>query len=85
MWGVTYAKRLFIKELTKRLVMPFIINRHATPSLQKPAKEAMMRCGLTFHNAHTVQQRKTLLQNGEDVTFSRMQNVEKCKLLPTVS
>ena len=56
---VTHARKLFIKELTKQLVMPFMIKRHSTPSLQKSIKEAMMRCGLTFHNAVVVQQHQT--------------------------
>ena len=59
MRGVTHARRLFIKELTKQLVMLFIRKRHATQSLQKSIKEVMMRCGLTFHNADVVQQQQT--------------------------
>ena len=73
---VTHERWLFIRELTKQLVVPSMRKRHATPSLQKPNKEAMMKCGLTFQNADVVQQ-QTLLQNGKDVTFVRVQNIEK--------
>ena len=59
MWRVTHARRLFIKELTKKLVMPFMRKCHATPSLQKPIKEAMIRCNLTFYNADPVQHQQT--------------------------
>ena len=58
MSGVTHVRRLFIKNLTKQLVMPFMIRRQATPSLQKPIKEAMKRCGLTFNYSNPVQQRQ---------------------------
>ena len=59
MRGVTHARRLFIKELTKQLVMPLMKKRHARSSLQKPIKESMMRCSLTFHNADVVQPQQT--------------------------
>ena len=58
MSGVTHVRRLFIKDLTKQLVMPFMIRRQATPSLQKPIKEAMKRCGLTFNYSNPVQQQQ---------------------------
>ena len=58
MWQVTQARKLFIKELTKQLVMPVMRKRHATPFLQKPIKEAMMKCRSTFHNADVVQQQQ---------------------------
>ena len=35
---VTHARGLFIKELTKHLVMPLTRKRHATSLLQKPSK-----------------------------------------------
>ena len=55
---VTHAKRLFIKCLTKQLVMPFIRRCQATSSLQKPIKEEMKRCGLTFNYSNLVQQQQ---------------------------
>ena len=58
--GVTHARRLFIKELTKQLVVPFMRKRQATSLLQKLIKETMMRCGLTFHNADVVQQQQQI-------------------------
>ena len=78
MRGVTHARRIFVKDLTKQLVMPFMKKHNATPSLQKPIKKAMMRYSLTFHNADVAQQQQqSLLQNGKDVTFFK-QNIEKC-------
>ena len=58
MSGVTHVKRLFIKNLTKQFVMPFIIRRQTTPLYQKPIKEAMKRCGLTFNYSNPVQQQQ---------------------------
>ena len=56
MKGVNHARRLFIKELTKQLVMPFMKKRYRTTLLQKPIKEAMIRCGLIIDNGEPVQQ-----------------------------
>ncbi|XP_057685155.1 piggyBac transposable element-derived protein 4-like [Corythoichthys intestinalis] len=45
--GVTNARRLFIKELGKELVMPHMKSRlEGTPTLQKHIIEAMGRCGI---------------------------------------
>ena len=73
MRGVTHARRLLIKELTKQLVIHFLRKRHATPPLQKS-----IRCGLTFHNADPVQQQQTSASKRKDIIFVRMQNIEKC-------
>ena len=76
--GVTQARRLFIKALTKQLVMPVMRKRHATPSLQKSIKEAMIRCGLISVHADVVQQQQIPTLNGKNVTFVRIQNIKKC-------
>ena len=47
MGGVNHARRLFIKELSKELVMPHMKRRmEGMPKLQKHIVEAMERCGL---------------------------------------
>ena len=56
--GVTHMRRLIIKDLTKQLVMPFMIKRQATLYLQKAIKEAMKMCGLTFNYSNPVRQQQ---------------------------
>ena len=41
-------RRLFITELAESLIMPHIKTRQKIPQLQKPTKEAVIRCGLSF-------------------------------------
>ncbi|KAL7856775.1 hypothetical protein SRHO_G00156740 [Serrasalmus rhombeus] len=46
--GITNARRLFLKELSKDLVKPHMRNRlEGCPQLQTPIIKAMERCGVT--------------------------------------
>ena len=46
--GITNARRLFLKELSKELVTPHMRSRlEGCPQLQTPIIEAMERCGVT--------------------------------------
>ncbi|CAJ1066750.1 piggyBac transposable element-derived protein 4-like [Xyrichtys novacula] len=63
MGGVNNARRLFIKELSKELVMPHMKRRmESTPTLRKHAIEAMGRCGLKRLNTATTQQQDDIRQ-----------------------
>ena len=41
-------RRLFITELAESLIMPHMKTRQKIPRLQKPTKEEMIRCGVSF-------------------------------------
>ena len=46
--GITNARRLFLKELSKELVIPHMRRRlEGCPQLQTPITDAMGRCGVT--------------------------------------
>lgn len=65
MGGVTNARRLFIKELGKELVMPHMKRRmEDTPTLQKHIIEAMGRCGIEKQNTATTQPQEDMRQEG---------------------
>ncbi|XP_027129155.1 piggyBac transposable element-derived protein 4-like [Larimichthys crocea] len=66
MGGVSNARRLFIKELGKELVMPHMKRRmEGTPKLQKHIIEAMGRCGLKKQNPATTQPQESTRQEGQ--------------------
>lgn len=74
MGGVTNARRLFIKELAKELVMPHMRRRmEATSHLHTHITEAMGRCGVT--RAATPQPQTTQPQEGQ---VKR----KRCKICP---
>ncbi|KAL2095507.1 hypothetical protein ACEWY4_010226 [Coilia grayii] len=65
MGGVNNARRLFIKELGKELVMPHMKRRmESTPTLQKHIFEAMGRCGLEKQSIATTQLQESTRQEG---------------------
>ena len=41
-------RKLFITELAESLIMPHMKTRQKIPRLQKPTKEEMIRCGVSF-------------------------------------
>lgn len=66
MGGVSNARRLFIKELGKELVMPHMKRRmEGTPKLQKHIIEAMGRCQLKKQNPATTQPQESTRQEGQ--------------------
>lgn len=66
MGGVNNARRLFIKDLGKELVMPHMKRRmEGSPKLQKHIIEAMGRCGLTKQSTATTQQQESTRQEGQ--------------------
>ena len=76
MGGVTNARRLFIKELGKELIMPHMKRRmEGTPQLQTHITEAMGRCGLRKINAATTQPQENIRQEGQ---VKR----KRCKICP---
>ncbi|KAJ4934868.1 hypothetical protein JOQ06_007649, partial [Pogonophryne albipinna] len=72
MGGVTNARRLFIKELGKELVMPHMRRRmEGTSHLQTHITEAMERCGLKKVSAATTQPQEGQVKR------------KRCKICPT--
>ena len=60
------ARRLFIKELGKKLIMPHMKGRmEGTPHLQTHITEAMGRCVLRKINAATTQPQEDIRQEGQ--------------------
>ncbi|XP_067101197.1 piggyBac transposable element-derived protein 4-like [Osmerus mordax] len=76
MGGVTNARRLFIKELGKELVMPHMKRRmEGTPHLQKHIIEAMGRCGIQTLKPTTTQPQ-------EDIRQARQKKRKRCNICP---
>ncbi|KAJ4921293.1 hypothetical protein JOQ06_026240 [Pogonophryne albipinna] len=72
MGGVTNARRLFIKELGKELVMPHMRRRmEGTSHLQTHITEAMERCGLKKVSTATTQPQEGQVKR------------KRCKICPT--
>ncbi|XP_032436406.1 piggyBac transposable element-derived protein 4-like [Xiphophorus hellerii] len=77
MGGASNARRLFIKELGKELVMPHMKRRlEGTPKLQKHIIEAMGRCGLKKDTA-TTQLQEDIRQEGQ-----RKRKRKRCAICP---
>ncbi|XP_027880247.1 piggyBac transposable element-derived protein 4-like [Xiphophorus couchianus] len=75
MGGASNARRLFIKELGKELVMPHMKRRmEGTPKLQKPIIEAIGRCGLKKDTATT--------QLQEDIRQEGQRKRKRCAICP---
>ena len=72
-------RKLFITELAKSLITPHMKTRQKTPQLQKPTKEAMIRCGLSFacssaqrEAAPQKRKRRTLCETSRDKKASKV-------------
>ncbi|KAJ8340518.1 hypothetical protein SKAU_G00351510 [Synaphobranchus kaupii] len=78
MGGVSHALRLFIKELGKELVMPYMKRcMEGSTHLQKHITEAMGRCGLKNPNPATTQPQ-------EKVGHGQVKR-KRCKICPAVN
>ncbi|KAJ8378620.1 hypothetical protein AAFF_G00238320 [Aldrovandia affinis] len=74
--GQNDARRRFIKELSKELVMPLIPKRaEGCPKLQRHVLEAMARCGVM----------PASIQSQEENTRQGRRKRKRCKLCPTAT
>lgn len=73
MGGVTNARRLFLKELVKELVMPYMKRRlEGMPLLQSHIIEAMGRCGIEKQNTRPQ----------EDIRQEGQSKRKRCRICP---
>lgn len=75
--GVPNARRLFIKELAKELIMPHMNRRMETSvHLRRNVTEAMATCGVKRGSAETTHPQEDLRQGGKSKR-------KRCSLCPT--